>query len=222
MLRQLQHSPGKWSNMSACRILLVDDHVLVRQGLRRIIEGWGDYEVVGEYSRGSDFLSHLDLLNCDIILMDLTLSDCRGLDLLKKMREAGNQTPVIICSMHADEAAVLQALRLGALGYLLKTSEPSQLQQALGQVRQGNPYVDPDVLGFVVKQATAPIIDLTPKEREVLRLLADGKRIQEVASELVVSVNTAKTHLQSLYRKFGVSDKTQLVLLGIQSGVLNC
>lgn len=198
------------------RVLLVDDHGLVRYGLRKLVEECPGFEVLDEVGTGEEAVARAP--ESDLVLLDLHLPGLGGIELLEKLVARGAR--VLVVSMHTDEVRVLKALRAGAAGYLSKVATAEEFREALELVRRGQVYLHSSLVSGMANQMRRPAgPELTAREREILEHLIRGKRITEVAEQMVLSQNTVKTHLKSLYRKFGVSDRTHLVLNALASGI---
>jgi DNA-binding NarL/FixJ family response regulator len=205
--------------------MLVDDHPIVRQGLKSLLEAELSFEVVASLDDAEQALVEVDRVPCDVVVLDLHLSGKEGLWCLAALKKKHPGLPVLVLTMDRDYRMVVDALKAGASGYLLKSGQPEELLLALRQVSRGETYVHPAVVGPVVAELLAPaaaasasLPKLTSREEQVLALLARGLDAPEVAAELGVSVNTAKTHLHALYRKFEVHDRTRLLLAAFHLG----
>ena len=209
----------------------MDDHQLVRNGFRRLIEECQGFEVAGEASSVEEAWTLLARIRYELVVLDLNLpehhgrggNEEQGLALLRRLRELRPDLPVLVLTMRDDDESVLQAVAAGARGYLLKSSSVEELHRAIRQVMDGGSYLHPEIVTAVLGQVRAPRsldggdVDLTVREREVLQAMIEEPGLREVAARLSVSVNTAKTHVRALYRKFKVKNRTQLVLAAMQS-----
>ena len=209
-------------NSAVIRVLLVDDHELVRAGLRTFLQLQPDMAVVGEASSGERALALVAGLAPDIVLLDLVLPGMSGVDTARRLRVAHPQVKVVVLTSFAGQESVLPAVRAGVAGYLLKDVGPAELADALRSVHAGGSPLHPAVAATVLRQvsATAELTDaLTPREREVLRLIARGLSNRLIARELVLSEKTVKTHVSAVLAKLGVTDRTQAALLAVKEGL---
>lgn len=208
------------------RVVLVDDHNLVRAGLRVLIDELTDYQVVAEGRDGSDVPSLLAEYEPDVLVMDISMPVLSGIKALERLRRDGSSVPVIILSMHADRESVLEAIRAGASAYLLKDAAEAELELALKSVLAGQQYLSPRVSGEVINAALAPRVaeepgPLTPRQREVLRLLALGKATKEVAFDLNVSIKTVETHRAQIMDRLQIHDVAGLVVYALRQRIVD-
>lgn len=209
-------------NSAVIRVLLVDDHELVRAGLRTFLQLQPDMAVVGEANSGEQALALVAGLAPDIVLLDLVLPGMSGVDTARRLRVAHPEVKVVVLTSFAGQESVLPAVRAGVAGYLLKDVGPAELADALRSVHAGGSPLHPAVAATVLRQvnATAELADaLTPREREVLRLIARGLSNRLIARELVLSEKTVKTHVSAVLAKLGVTDRTQAALLAVREGL---
>lgn len=217
--------------MQPIRILLVEDHALVRAGIRELLGKIDDVVVVGESSNGRDALDALQSQPIDIVLMDIAMPDMSGLEALAQIRQIQPSVRVIMLSMYANEEYVLEALRSGALGYLLKDSGKVELQLAIKAVAQGQTYLCPVVASHVsayMRRVDVPAPPpppshdppLTPRQSEILRLIADGHTTQEIAQALAISAKTVETHRAQLMQRLGIYDIAGLVRYAVRTGII--
>jgi len=210
----------------AFRIVICDDHGLVRSGLRRVLESEPDLVVSGEAGSADEALAVVREQQPDVILLDVTMPGRSGIDVLPDLLEASPATRVLMLSMQDDPAYVRKALGAGANGYLLKDAADAELVKAIHEVAQGRRYVHP-VLGARLASATgssnvARLDDpLSEREHEVLRLLALGHTNQEIAEQLVISVRTAESHRAKIVQKLGLKSRAEIVRFAIASGDLD-
>jgi NarL family two-component system response regulator LiaR len=201
------------------RVLLVDDHALVRAGLRTFLQLQPDMAVVGEASSGEQALALVAGLAPDIVLLDLVLPGMSGVDTARRLRVAHPEVKVVVLTSFAGQESVLPAVRAGVAGYLLKDVGPAELADALRSVHAGGSPLHPAVAATVLRQVNATADPLTPREREVLRLIARGLSNRLIARELVLSEKTVKTHVSAVLAKLGVTDRTQAALLAVRDGM---
>jgi DNA-binding NarL/FixJ family response regulator len=214
--------------MSPYSIVLADDHVLVRQGLRRILEGMPELEVVGEANDGLELLALLGSLAPDIVILDIFMPNLRGIEAIYEIKKIRPDVKILILTMHKDKEYLYLALSAGAKGYLLKEDADKELFSAIEKVRQGKTYISPhfseeivDDLVQVGRGGAKTVFEvdpLTPREREVLKLIAEGKSSKEIAQLLFISVPTANNHRANIMGKLGVNKATDLVKYAIRKG----
>jgi two-component system, NarL family, response regulator LiaR len=207
------------------RVLLVDDHAVVREGLRTYLGLHDDLEVVGEAADGAEAVRQAEALRPDVVLMDLMMPVLDGVGAMRALRERLPVTRVIALTSFTDEATLLPAIQAGAAGYLLKTVQPQELHRAIVAAHAGEALLDPSVaarlLGALAQPAGAPAPErLTPREREVLALLGRGLSNKRIARELGVAEKTVKTHVGHVLAKLGVTDRTQAALLAVREGLI--
>jgi DNA-binding NarL/FixJ family response regulator len=207
--------------MQPTSVVLIDDHPIFLEGLRRILEAEADLEVVGEADTIAGAVAEVQRRHPAVALLDLGLKDGSGLDALPRLRDASPETQVIVLSGYGPENA-LPALRAGARGFVSKDTASSSLLKAIRAVRRGEIWASPQTTGQLVtellrndREAESP---LTPREQEVLRLVGEGKRNPEIAHALDISENTVKTHISSLMRKLAIDDRLQLALHAARTG----
>lgn len=209
-------------------IALADDHDVVRQGLRALIERERGLSVIGEAADGLEAVEMVERLRPQILVLDLMMPGLNGLEVARRVSRRWPQTRVIVFSMYASEAYVLEALRNGASGYVLKEAGASHLLHAIREVAAGRRYLSPPfsdqaVEAYVARSRSEPLDPydrLTAREREVLHLAAEGRSNREVAQRLSISPRTAETHRATLLRKLGLRNQTELVRYALQRGIL--
>jgi DNA-binding NarL/FixJ family response regulator len=210
----------------AARVLLVDDHALVRAGLRSLLQTIPGIEVVGEAGDGIEALAQIEAQRPHLVLMDIAMGGMNGLQALAVVRERHPEVKVLILSMHASEEYVLQAMRSGAAGYLLKDAATAELELALASVLRGETYLSPRVSRQVVEgyvhrvAAERPGEDLTPRQREVLRMLAEGNSTKEIAFKLNLSVKTIETHRAQIMERLDIHELAGLVRYAVRVGLV--
>lgn len=210
--------------MEKISVLIVDDHPVVRQGLRTFLETQGDLEIVGEASDGEDAIVQIKDAVPDVVLMDLVLPGIDGIEATRQTRDASPTTKVIVLTSFADDEKVFPAIKAGAAGYLLKDVEPIQLADAIRAVHRGEALLHPTVAAKLMQEVAtngrrAPGGDLTDRELEVLRLIARGMSNREIANELIVSEKTVKTHVSNILAKLHLADRTQAALYAVRRGL---
>ncbi len=210
------------------KILIVDDHVLVRAGIRALLEKLPGIEVIAEASEGRAALESIRKDTPDIVLMDIAMPGLNGLEATRRIVRDSGKTRVIILSMHASEEYVWQALRAGACGYLLKGGSFVELGLAIESVWGGEIYLSPPISKQVITEylqrtgaERRPSEVLTSRQREILQLIAEGKSTKQIALILKISVKTVETHRAHLMRRLGVSDVASLVRYAIRTGLVD-
>ncbi|CAL9400855.1 response regulator transcription factor [Streptomyces albus] len=204
------------------RVLLVDDHQVVRRGLRTFLEVQDDIEVVGEAADGDEGVARAEELRPDVVLMDVKMPGTDGVEALRLLRERGNQARVLIVTSFTEQRTVVPALRAGAAGYVYKDVDPDALAGAIRSVHAGHVLLQPEVAGALLSDdqggaGRGPA--LTEREREVLGLIADGRSNREIARALVLSEKTVKTHVSNILMKLDVADRTQAALWAVRHGL---
>ncbi|HEY4636801.1 MAG TPA: response regulator transcription factor [Burkholderiales bacterium] len=212
--------------MTPLRVLLVDDHALVRAGMRSLLQDLPDVEVVAEAGDGAEALAAAERERPDVVLMDIAMKGMNGLEAAARLRERLPGVKVIILSMHTSEEYVLLALRAGAAAYLIKDSATSELELALKCVMRGETYLSPAISrqvvdGYVQRVgASAGPEPLTPRQREVLKRIAEGRSTKEIAFELNLSVKTVETHRAQIMERLGIRDVAGLVRYAMRVGLV--
>ena len=222
-------------------ILLVEDHLLTRVGLKTVIERKSDFKVVGESEDGEQAVKMVDELNPDIILMDVGMPVMDGIEASKRIKEKHPNIAIIMLTSHDNERDIFASLSAGAGGYCLKDVEPERLYSAIRSVSAGDIWLDSTIAGKVLRQyntgsqpppepepGKAPLArkepnlpeQLSPRELEVLCLLVDGLSNQEIADRLIISLATAKTHVRNILNKLAVDDRTQAAVLAMRRGLV--
>jgi DNA-binding NarL/FixJ family response regulator len=212
--------------MARLRVLLVDDHALVRAGIRSLLQELADVEVVAEASDGAQALQVAEREQPDVVLMDIAMKGMNGLEAAAKLRERQPGVKVVILSMHTSEEYVLLALRAGASAYLIKDSATAELELALNSVMRGETYLSPAISrqvvdGYVQRVGAGAGADpLTQRQREVLKHIAEGRSTKEIAFELDLSVKTIETHRAQIMERLGIRDVAGLVRYAMRVGIV--
>ena len=214
--------------MTPVRVLLADDHALVRAGIRALLEGLEGVVVVAEAGNGSEVLELARKHRPDVVLLDISMPGIGGLEASAQLKQELPEVRVVMLSMHANEEYVLQALRAGAVGYMLKDSATAELELALQAVMQGETYLSPPISRQVVEGyvqrvgAEQPAADhLTPRQRQVLQLIAEGLSTKEIAYRLELSVKTVEPHRAQLMERLQIRDIAGLVKYAIRNGLVS-
>jgi DNA-binding NarL/FixJ family response regulator len=214
--------------MNATRVLLVDDHALVRAGIRSLLEKMPGVEVVGEASNGREALDLLKSALPNLVLMDIAMTDLGGLEALPRIIKNFLSVKVIILSAHANEEYVIRALRSGASGYMLKDAATAELELMIKAVTRGETYLSPSISRTVINNylervggEASPLEQLTPRQREILQLIAEGENTKEIAGTLDISAKTVEAHRLQLMARLDIHDVPGLVRYAIRSGLVS-
>lgn len=214
--------------MSKIKLLLVDDHQVVRAGLRMLFQAEKDMEIVGEVGTGEEALKAVGELKPDVVLMDVVMSGMSGIEATRRIKETSPDTAVLALTMHEDEQYFFEMLQAGASGYIPKRAAPDDLVSAIRVVSQGNVFLYPSLAGLLVKdflhraetELTPVDKELTPREREVLTYIAEGYTNREIAEALVISVKTVDRHRENIMRKLNLHNRVELVKYAIEKGLI--
>lgn len=223
------------------RVVLVDDHDILRQGLKLLLEGQPDIEVVGEARTGTEAIALTQQLIPDVVVLDISMPDTDGLQTCRQLRASQTAMQVLMLTMHESEEYFLQALRVGAAGYLVKKAAPADLSAAVRAVAHGGAFLYPGLAKALIRAYLAPSVTattdvaaeidqvetlsealhvLTPREIEVLKLVAEGHTNQEIADRLVISIKTVQAHRANMMEKLGLHDVAHLVRFAIRHKLL--
>lgn len=214
-----------------CNLLLVDDHALIRAGVRALIQDIPGYTVIGEASDGAQLLEKFSTLQPDIVLLDLSMKHTGGLVALQQLKAAYPQSKVLILSMHTDPELIMRALESGAHGYLLKDTTANELEHALLALRNNERYLSPAIAHTVINQAlirsqspTSQVADnhnLTARQLEILRLIVRGKSTREIAQGLGLSIKTVEAHRSQIMKRLQIFDVAGLVLFAVREQIIS-
>jgi NarL family two-component system response regulator LiaR len=211
--------------MDPIRVVLVDDHRIVRRGLRSFLEAFSDIAVVGESSSGEDVLEQVEGWLPDVVIMDLLMpGGMDGIETTRRLRSITPHTQIVVLTAHTDDARLVAALRAGAIGYVRKDAEPEILLAVVRAAARGQSMLDPAVAGTVLQDLVSSSEiqrDLTERELEVLRLLAHGRTNREIAEELVLGEETVKTHVGNILAKLHLAHRTQAVVHAFKQGLIS-
>jgi len=203
-------------------VLLVDDHALIRQGLRRAFEQTDDLTVIAEASSLAEGLAMARRHEPDVIVVDVNLGDGSGLQLVEQVRQARPEAGLVVCTMYDDDANLLGALEAGASAFVVKQAPAEEVVEAARRAAAAPGTFAADGLAAAMRRRMAgPAVDLTAREREILGLLADGLSVAEVSQRLFVSQSTTKTHMARLYDKLGASNRTQAIMSAVKLGLIH-
>jgi two-component system, NarL family, response regulator NreC len=209
------------------RVLIVDDHAILREGVRALLALHADLEVVGEASDGQIALEQVEKLDPDVVLMDIAMPGLGGIEAALELRKRGKRARILILSQYEDREYVRRLLKAGVAGYVLKKSAGAELANAIRAVSRGGLVLDPEVARTAMEEsnpavpgATDPYETLTDREKQVLKLVAEGRSNKEVADVLGISVKTAMSHREHVMEKLGVHNRTELVRFALKKGVI--
>ncbi|WP_025679538.1 response regulator [Paenibacillus polymyxa] len=212
------------------KILIVDDHWVVREGLKLVLETNDSYEVVGEAGEGATAITLIEELQPDVILMDLYMPEMSGLETMKALKEKQNETPVIILTTYNEDDLMIQGLSLGAKGYLLKDTSRENLFRTIESALRGETLLQPEITARVFAKTSEKEVKseqyedtpiLTEKERNVLQSVAQGLRSKEIALDMGISERTVKAHLTNIYNKLSVESRSEAVVVALDRGILH-
>jgi DNA-binding NarL/FixJ family response regulator len=211
------------------RVILADDHSVMRRGLRLILEQHEGFEVLGEASDGREAVNLAEALHPDVAVLDITMPNLNGIEAARQITEKQPNVAVVILSMHADESYVLRALKAGARGYLLKESPEADFVSAIRSVSEGKAFFSPAVSRVLVEDYVRQLQDkdiddsyelLTPREREILQSIAEGKSNKDIANLLNLSLYTVETHRSNILKKLNLHSVPELILYAVRKGVI--
>jgi DNA-binding NarL/FixJ family response regulator len=209
-------------NLMRPKVLLADDHAMIAEGLGRLIADVAD--LVGQANDGLQLVAEAKRLRPDIVVADVTMPGLSGIDAMRRLKAEGSSSRFIFLTIHADARLAAEAMRSGASGYLLKRAAGDELLGAIHAVANGRTYVTPLITGGLLQQLTAPALnnqrELTPRQRDVLRLIAEGKRMKEIAAELELSVRTVEGHKALLMQVLGVESTADLIRFAIKQHIV--
>ena len=208
--------------MDAITVMLIDDHRVVRQGLRDFLELQGDIEIVGEASSGEEGVQLARELLPDVVMMDLVMPGIDGVETTRRVKAASPSSKVIVLTSFADDNKVFPAIKAGAISYLLKDVSPEELAHAIRAAQRNEAVLHPEVAAKLMQEFSAPksneapVDQLTPREMDVLRLVAKGMSNKEIADKLIISEKTTKTHLSNILSKLHLADRTQVAIYALR------
>jgi len=209
------------------KVMIADDHPVVRKGIRTLIESEPDMELIGEAVDGANAVELADELDVDIILMDLLMPVKDGIEAIKEIKAKKPDIRILVLTSYADDDKVLPAIRAGALGYLLKVSDPEELVQAIREIYRGEPSLHPSiarklVLNLSESKHKAPLTELlTEREVDVLKLVSKGLSNKDIAQELFISVSTTRSYVTTILNKLNVENRTQAALYALREGLVS-
>jgi two-component system response regulator NreC len=216
--------------VSKIRVFLADDHLILREGIRLLLGKVPDIEVIGEAGEGGEAVAKVEQLVPDVVLMDVTMPGLNGLEATEQIKQKTPQVKVLILTMHETDQYLSRMLRAGASGYVVKTTTHSELISAIRVVHRGDIYLYPSIARLLVKDYLQKVKageekthyeGLTPREREILRYIAEDKKNKEIADLLGISIRTVQAHRTNLMDKIGAHDRTELVKYAISKGIVD-
>ena len=210
----------------AIKIMITDDHSMIREGLKNLLELEGDIEVIAEAEDGEDCLNKLLTVKPDVLLLDINMPKLNGLEVLKKLKERKSKVKVLVLTVHNETEYLMKAVEIGINGYVLKDSESSELKKAIYAIYDGENYIQPSLIPslnskMIEKNEDEIKIDsLTKRELQVLKELAVGKFNRDIAKEMEISERTVKNHISSIFKKLDVTDRTQAAVFAIKNDII--
>lgn len=213
-------------HMERISVMIADDHSMIREGLKQLLEFDGSIEVVGEASNGVECLEKLKECNPEVLLLDINMPEKSGIEVLKQMKEENIEIKVLILTVHNEMDYLMKAVDIGVDGYILKDSESSELKKAIKAVRDGENYIQPSLIPALNSQLLSRDTDkdkisfLTNRELEVLVQVANGMFNKEIATNLNISERTVKNHISNIFKKIDVSDRTQAAVFAIKNNII--
>ena len=210
----------------AIKIMITDDHSMIREGLRNLLELDGDIEVIAEAEDGLDCLEKLETIKPDVLLLDINMPKMNGLEVLKKLRDNKTVVKVLVLTVHNETEYLMKAVEIGINGYVLKDSESTELRKAIFAIANGENYIQPSLIPalnskMIEKNEDQSKIDsLTKRELQVLKEIAVGKFNRDIAKEMQISERTVKNHISSIFKKLSVSDRTQAAVFAIRNNLI--
>lgn len=207
------------------RIIITDDHSMIREGLKQLLELEGDIQVVGEAGNGTECLQLISELHPDVVLLDINMPNMNGLQTLEKLRAMNNKQKVLILTIHNEVEYLMRAIEIGVNGYVLKDADSAVLKQAINAVFDGEEYIDKTMMPLMKEKlySKKPLSNderLTKREVEILKLLAEGLFNKEIAYQLSISEKTVKNHVSNIFKKIGVFDRTQAAVYAIRNNIV--
>lgn len=212
--------------MSSIRVVIADDHRMIREGLKQLLELEGDIVIVGEAGDGIECLEQIEIKKPDVLLLDINMPRMGGLKVLEKLREIKSSTKVLILTIHNEIEYLLKAVDIGVNGYVLKDSESDLLRKAIFAVHGGETFIQPNMIPLLNEKLenkddmTSAESLLTKREMEVLKLITEGLFNKEIAYNLSISEKTVKNHVSNIFRKISVSDRTQAAVYAIKNNIV--
>ncbi len=209
------------------KVMLTDDHVLMREGIKHLLEFDGSVEVIEEASDGVECLEKLEKVTPDILLLDINMPDMNGIEVLEELKKRNSNIKVLILTVHSEVEYLIRAIDIGANGYILKDSGSAELKQAINTIMNNDSYIQPSLLPALNSRLINRDIDkeklesLTKRELEILKQVVGGMFNKEIAASLHISERTVKNHLSNIFKKIDVSDRTQAAVFAIRNNIVN-
>ena len=210
----------------AVKIMITDDHSMIREGLKNLLELDGDIEVIAEAENGEECLQKLLTVKPDVLLLDINMPKMNGLEVLKSLKDAKSKVKVLILTVHNETEYLLKAVEIGINGYVLKDSESAELKKAIFTIADGENYIQPSLIPALNSKMSEKNEDeiklesLTKRELQVLKELAVGKFNRDIAKEMEISERTVKNHISSIFKKLDVTDRTQAAVFAIRNNLI--
>lgn len=209
------------------KVMLVDDHELIREGIKQIIELESDIDVIAQVGDGGEAVNLAREYKPDIILLDINMPEMNGIEVLKRLRDLGIESKVIMLTIHSDREYILETMKIGAEGYVLKDSDAEGLVRAIRDVNAGKTYIQPSIASLLIENGIKDelnedlekINSLTKREYEVLTLIAEGLSNKDIADRLFISEKTVKNHVSSIFKKIGVNDRIQAAIFAFKNNI---
>jgi len=208
-------------------IMITDDHSMIREGLKQLLELEGDYKVIAEASDGLECLSKLETITPDILLLDINMPNCNGLEVLERLRDRKSKVKVLVLTVHNEVEYLIKATDIGINGYVLKDSSSEELKTAINAILQGETYIQPSLIPamnarMVARDSDQEMLDsLTRRELDVLKNLSVGMYNKEIAQKLDISERTVKNHVSNIFKKICVADRTQAAIFAIRNNLID-
>jgi len=209
--------------VSKIKLILADDHPLIRAGFRSLLGRGDKFEIVAEASSGKELMNQLLELTPDAVLVDITMPEMNGLEVLSRLKKNNSQLKVVILTMHEEPEYILNAMKIGADGYLLKNIDSAELEKALITIHNGGKYFSSNVAGILADSALKPPpekFEITPREKEVLSLVAAGNSTKQIAAKLDISIRTVETHRINLLKKLNVGNSAELIRKALEQKLI--
>lgn len=206
------------------RVVLADDHPMIRAGFKTLLGQSDDFDVAGEAGNGVELIKVITAVKPDVALVDLHMPEMSGLEALERLHAQYPQIKFIVLTMHEEREYILKALKAGADGYLLKNIDGSELSHAIKTIYQGNRYFSPAITAIMAESIARPVLsestEITPREREVLTLVAGGQSTKQIADQLGISIRTVETHRINMLKKLNVNNSAELIRKAYETGIL--
>ena len=225
-MRNDTYFKGEKINNMAVKIMIADDHSMIREGLKNLLELDGDIQVIAEAVDGEDCLEKLQLVKPDVLLLDINMPKKNGLEVLKSLKSRQSKLKVLVLTVHNETEYLMKAVDIGVNGYVLKDSESAELKKAIFTVADGETYIQPSLIPALnakmieTNKDAEKIKSLTKRELDVLKLLAVGMFNKEVGKRLEISERTVKNHVSNIFKKLGVNDRTQAAVFAIRNNLV--